>query len=270
MIGRVSIVADERAGWVVLVDGHPQSHVNLDDPEDLAFEYIALMAAVVDAVFPRPAPLRVTHVGGAGLTLPRWVAATRPGSPQIVLEPDAALTEVVRRELPLPRGHRIRLRASDGLSGMRALSDGSADLVVVDAYAAGRVPAELSTVSFLADCARVLAPGGLVLANVADEPGQRYAARVAAGARAALGHAAYVSTTDVLKGRRFGNLVLVAAARPLDDYGLRRAAARAPWPTGVLTDRDVQRRHPGARPFTDADAAPSPPPPDPGDSWRVR
>src|SRR5690606_564732 len=92
---------------------------------------------------PAPAPLAVTHVGGAGLTLPRWVEATRPGSPQIVLEPDAGLTELVRRELPLPRRHRIRVRAQDGLTGVRALGTDSADVVVSDAYAEGRIPAEL-------------------------------------------------------------------------------------------------------------------------------
>ena len=35
--------------------------------------------------------LRVIHVGGAAMTLARYVAHTRPTSPQIVLEPDAEL-----------------------------------------------------------------------------------------------------------------------------------------------------------------------------------
>src|SRR5690606_28491191 len=79
-----AIVPDERAGWVVLLDGYPQSHVNVDDPLDLAFEYVALAAAAIDATFPAPDRVRITHVGGGGLTLPRWIEATRPGSPQIV------------------------------------------------------------------------------------------------------------------------------------------------------------------------------------------
>ncbi len=62
----------------------------------------------------RPGGLAVTHVGGAAMTLPRYVQHTRPGSPQVVLEPDAALTERVRRDLPLPRGHRIRVRPQPG------------------------------------------------------------------------------------------------------------------------------------------------------------
>lgn len=51
-----------------MLDEHPQSHVDLRDPEHLAFEYLQHMAAVIDVLPPRPHP--VTHVGGAGLTLP--------------------------------------------------------------------------------------------------------------------------------------------------------------------------------------------------------
>src|SRR3954471_4764130 len=134
----VSLEWDERGGVTVHMDGSPQSHVQPDDPTLLVFEYVQHLALAIDAL---PAgPLGVTHVGGAGLTLPRWVEATRPGSPQIVLEPDEALTDLVRREIPLPRRHRIRVRPVDGLTGVRALKDDSADVVVTDAYAGGRVP----------------------------------------------------------------------------------------------------------------------------------
>ena len=262
----------ERDGPVVTVvlDGQGQSAVDLDDPARLDFEYVQHLALCVDALAPA-GPLRFTHVGGAGLTLPRWVHHTRPGSPQIVLEPDAALTEAVRRELPLPRGHRIRVRAVDGLTGIRAVRDASADVLVLDAYAGGRVPAELGTLEWFGEVARVLAPGGLMLANVADEPGLRYAGRVAAGAHAAIGTVAFVGLHEVLKGKRFGNLVLVASRTPLDLWTLRRATASAPLPTGVLAGDDLARRTTGARPFSSAaaDVAASPPPPERG-AWRRR
>ncbi len=262
----------EREGPLVTVvlDGQPQSAVDLDDPTRLDFEYVQHLALCVDTLAPSGS-LRVTHVGGAGLTLARWVQATRPGSPQVVLEPDAALTDAVRRELPLPRGHRIRVRPVDGLAGVAGLRDASADVVVVDAYAEGCVPPELSSVEWFTDVGRVLVPGGLVMANVADEPGLRYAARVFAGARVALGHVAVVGLHEVLKGKRFGNLVLVASGRPIDVWTLRRAAASASLPTGVLTWNEVERRRPGARPFSaiDGDTASSPEPPERG-AWRRR
>lgn len=252
----------ERDGTMitVLVDGHPQSAVDRTDPSRLDFEYVQHLALCVDTLAPA-GPLRVTHVGGAGFTVPRWVQHTRPGSPQIVFEPDEILTAAVRRELPLPRGHRIRVRPVDGARGIRFLREASADLVVVDAFAGGRVPAELGTTEWFAEVGRVLAPGGLLLANVADRPGMRYVARVVAGARAALGRTVVVGLHEVLKGRRFGNVVLAASADPLDLYGLRRAVASAAVPTGILTADDVARRVPQAEPFTAADAERSPEPP---------
>lgn len=262
----------ERDGSLVTVvlDGQPQSAVDLDDPARLDFEYVQHLALCIDALAPA-GPLRVTHVGGAGLTLPRWVQHTRPGSPQIVLEPDAALTDAVRRELPLPRGHRIRVRPVDGLLGIGRLRDAGADVVVIDAYDDGRVPAELGTVEWFGEVARVLVPSGVLLANVADEPGFRYTRRVVAGALEALGHVAVVGLHEVLKGKRFGNAVLVATTGPLDLWSLRRATASAPLPTGVLAGADLERRVAGARPFTTAtgDVAPSPAPPERG-AWRRR
>ena len=174
----VELVEDEGGGVTVMRDGHPQSHVQLDDPTLLAFEYIQHMALVVDLL--PGGPLAVTHVGGAGLTLPRFVAHTRPGLPQIVLEPDAAMTDLVRRELPLPRGHRIRVRATTGEEGIAALKDASAQLVTVDAYADGRVPAAIVEPRFLTEVARVLTDDGCVVLNLADEPGLRWVTRVAA------------------------------------------------------------------------------------------
>jgi spermidine synthase len=251
--------------WIRIGD-FAQSAVSLSDPEQLVFEYVQHLALCIDAVFARPAPVRVTHVGGAGLTLARWVHATRPGSPQIVLEPDVALTESVRRELPLPRGHRIRVRPVRGEEGVSGLADASADLVILDAYVDGRVPASLTTFEWLSEVARVLAPGGLFLANLGDRPGLRYAGRVASGARAALGpgsQTAYVGLQQVLKNKGFGNVVLTASRDPLPLFDMRRATARVPLPTGVVAPAEVLARSAGAYPFSveadDTSQSPVPP-----------
>ena len=260
----------ERDGSLVTVlrDGHPQSAVDVDDPTVLAFEYVQHLALAIDALAPA-GPLRTTHVGGAGLTLARWVEHTRPGSPQVVLEPDASTTEAVRRELPLPRGHRIRVRAVDGATGIGALRDDSADVVVLDAFDGGRVPAELVTTAWLGEVARVLGPQGLFLANLPDEPAKRWVARVAAGVAETVGRPVILGLHEVLKGRRFGNLVLAASPAPLDVFTLRRATASAALPTGVLAGADLDRRLPGGRPFTVDDTTPSPVPPA-ADGWRRR
>jgi spermidine synthase len=268
-VSSLELVPDEdgRGGVTVMLDGSPQSYVDLRDPGHLAFEYVQHIAAVVDTL--APGPLGVTHVGGAGLTLARYVNAERPGSTQIVLEPDEALTEAVRRDLPLPRRHRIRVRPVDGLRGVAGLSDAGADVVVLDAYAGGRVPAELTTVEFLRDVRRVLRPSGVTLLNVADEPGLRFVARVVAGAREAFGSVALIATHEVLKGKRFGNTVVVASAAPLDLPVLRRKVAAMPFPTGLRADPELRRQLGTPAPWTVADSSPSPPPP-PLKGWRLR
>ncbi|MGB0191567.1 MAG: spermidine synthase, partial [Nocardioides sp.] len=115
-------------GHVVLVDGRAQSHVDLADPTRLAFDYVRRMGDVIDALGDPGAPVRAIHVGGAGMTLPRYLAATRPGSRQTVLEPDEELTALVRRDIPLPPRSGIKVRPVDGRAGLVDLPDGRADL----------------------------------------------------------------------------------------------------------------------------------------------
>lgn len=268
----VEFVDDEHGGVTVMRDGHPQSHVDPEDPGHLVFEYIQHMAATIDASFPGPEPIGVTHVGGAGLTLPRWVHTTRPGSPQIVLEPDESLTAAVREKLPLPRGHRIRVRPQLGRGGVAGLKDRSAHAVLVDAFDEGSVPHDLQTVEFFADVARVLREDGVLVMNSPDEPGWRHLADVVAGAREAFspnGSLAIIAMRDVIKGRRYGNATLVASRRPLDLDEVRRQVNRWPFPSGVLGGAALARRTAGGKPLTDAEPRPSPTAPDLG-QWRVR
>ena len=242
---RREVVATEHPGaWLVRVDGHDQSLVDLDDPTRLVFDYVRRMGDVVD-VLP-PTSTRVVHVGGAGLTLPRYVAATRPGSSQVVLEPDEELTALVRERLPLPRGSGIKVRPVDGVTGTAALRDDHAHLVVVDAYDDGAVPDDLLGDAFLTDVARVLAPGGLVLVNLADHAPFRRARDVVARLRAAVGTVVLSAEPATLRGRRPGNLLLVAGADPPLE-ALRRSAATSEAPYRVLDGRQVSDSFGGGR-----------------------
>lgn len=227
----MEVVWDERGGATVLVDGHPQSYVHPEDPELLVFEYVDAFAQVLRALRPDPTPLAVTHIGGAGLTLPRWVHRTHPGSPQIVLEPDTALTALVRERLPLPRGHRIRVRPFSGEEGIGGLRSSSAQVVVLDAFAGGRIPGVLTGTGFARELARVLHPDGLLLVNATDQPGLHWVGRWGATLRSFLPHVGQFVLREIVKGKRFGNVVLVASPAPLDDSSLARAAARATFPT---------------------------------------
>ncbi len=266
--GQVELLADadRPGGWLLLTDRIRQSYVDLDDPTYLDFEYVQAFADVIELL--PDGPLAVTHVGGAGCTLARYVAARRPGSPQIVLEPDTELTATVRTRLPFARSARIRVRAVDGRRGVARLGDASADVVVLDAYLGGRVPAELTTTAFLADVARVLRPDGVLLANLADGPPLRYSRRVSRTVAEHLPNVALRSDAAVFRGRRFGNVVLAAsrAALPVDQ--LSRAAASAMFPQRLVAGAQLATFAGRARVLTDADAMRSPAPPD--EIWRVQ
>lgn len=263
----IEFVPDETGGVTIVIDGFPQSYVHTADPGLLPFEYVQHLAAVVD-VLPI-GKVTVTHIGGGGLSLARYVEFTRPGSPQIVFEPRADLTERVREELPLPRGHRIRVRPALGEVGILDLGDDSADLIVIDAFADGRVPASLARAAFWREAARVAGGEGIVAINVPDNPGLGYAARVVATARTAgLGHAVLIATHEVLRGRRFGNVVVALSAAPLPQDELARRVARAAFPTGIRRETDTARLTATAAPIRDDEDAPSPAPPEPG-VWRA-
>ncbi|GAA4627305.1 fused MFS/spermidine synthase [Actinoallomurus vinaceus] len=252
---------DRPRAWTLLLDGAPQSHVDLDDPAYLDFEYVRRLGHIVDLAAPPGRPLRVLHLGGGALTLPRYVAATRPRSTQQVVEVDAALIDLVRRELPLERGHRIRIRHGDAREVLARTPEGSFDLVIGDVYAGSRTPAHLTTVEFAAAVARVLRPGGRYAANVADGAPLSFARAQVATLRAVLPELCLIGDPAVLRGRRFGNLIVVAGSTPPPVAELTRKAAGDPFPARVLSGDELTRFTAGAAPVTDATARPSPPPP---------
>jgi spermidine synthase len=254
---------DRPQGWTLLLDGTPQSHVDLSDPTWLAFEYVRMLGHVVDLCAKPGRSLAVVHLGGGALTLARYVAATRPGSRQRAFEVDAALVELVRRELPFRSGCRVRVRIDDARAGLTSLRPASADLVVSDVYAEGRTPAHLTSVEVAHEGARVLRPGGTYAVNLADGPPLAFARSQLATLRAVFPQVGVLADTGVLRARRFGNLVAVASTGELPLDGLLRRAAADPMPTRVVHGEALRRFTTGAPVVTDATAVPSPTAPSP-------
>jgi spermidine synthase len=251
--GRADLVpdGDGRRGWTLYVNGVPSSHVDLDDPTRLDFEYVRWFAGAVDVLAPEREPLRVAHLGGAGCTFARYVAATRPGSRQVVLEIDAAVLEVAKRAFALRSGPRLRLRVADARAGLADLPDGGEEAVVRDAFSGSSVPSHLTTLEFLAEVRRVLADGGLYLANLADDPRLALARREAATVLASFAHVALIAEPGQLNGRRYGNVVLAGSDAPLPEAPLVRRLASDAVPARLLGTDEVRAFVSGYRPLRD-------------------
>lgn len=248
--------------WVLLVGGTQQSHVDLADPGRLAFEYMRRIGHVIDLL--PPGPLRALHLGGGAMTLARYVAHTRPRSRNLVVEADAALVDLVREHLPWPRAAGIRVRVGDARVELDRQREGSADLVVLDVFSRARTPGTLTSREAFAAARRVLAPGGTVVANIADEAPLAYARRYVAGMRQEFDEVLVAAEPAVLRGRRFGNLIVIArgaAAPPLDVSALVRRCAGDPWPARLLHAAELAAFVGDHRPFEDATAPGSPIPP---------
>ncbi|MFC9909586.1 spermidine synthase [Streptomyces sp. NPDC127197] len=252
---------DRKRAWLLTVDEAPQSYVDLDEPTHLEFEYARRLGHVLDTVAEPGRPLDVLHLGGGALTLPRYVAATRPGSRQDVVEADRGLLELIVEHLPLPADAGIALHAADARAWLAGAPTDSADVVVADVFGGSRVPAHLTSVAYAREAERVLRPGGVYLANLADAAPFAFLRSQLATFASVFGELALIAEPAVLRGRRFGNAVLLAAHRPLDTTALARRTAADAFPARVEYGAGLREFIGAARPVRDEDAVPSPEPP---------
>ncbi|MEU8730471.1 MULTISPECIES: spermidine synthase [Streptomyces] len=252
---------DRDRAWLLTVDGAPQSYVDLDEPAHLEFEYTRRLGHVLDTVAEPGRALDVLHLGGGAFTLPRYVAATRPGSRQDVVEADRGLLGLVAEHLPLPAGAGITAHGADARAWLAAAPADSADVLVADVFGGSRVPAHLTSVGYVREAARVLRADGVYVANLADAAPFGFLRGQLAGFAAFFEELALIAEPGVLRGRRFGNAVLVAAHRPLDTAALARRTAADAFPARVEHGPALRDLIGGARPVRDEDAVPSPEPP---------
>ena len=265
------IQSKRRAGrYELSVDGIPQSVVSMTDPTKLKYAYIRHIARAIDAAAAPGAPLFTVHLGAGALTLARYVATTRPGSPQLVVEFEAALYEAVVTALPLPPHSDVSVIFGDA----REVADAqptdaatssewrNARFTVVDLWDAAIIHRRVASREFYERVAARSAQDGIVVVNLLDGHPFEYSRRQAATLLTLFSHVAVV--LDAHPGDEdgpLGNVLVFASNRPLDIVE-RPQLLGSPQPHVVHGDALTQWLG-EARIMTDADGTDSPDPDDP-------
>ncbi len=145
-----------------------QSRVDLHEPDRLELEYTRLMMAFA-LIDPRPARIGMIGLGGGSLVrfchrhLPQARIEVAECNPHVIALRDAFLVP--------GDDERLQVLECDGASYVRQAT--GLDVLLVDGYDAWGLPRSLSTQRFFGDCARALAPRGVLVMNLLCETERR-------------------------------------------------------------------------------------------------
>ncbi|MGB3697032.1 MAG: fused MFS/spermidine synthase [Gordonia sp. (in: high G+C Gram-positive bacteria)] len=240
--GTAELASDREGGWLLSVNGAQSSHIAPDRPDLLEFEYMRQAVAAVEDRWPdRTAPLRVLHLGAAACALPRYLAHAYPQSRHVAVEIDAELARLAREWFDLPRAPRLRIRVGDAREVVAGLREHTRDVVIRDAFAESLTPAHLMTVEFTAAVRRVLEPGGLYIANCGDRRDLRSVRSEVATVAEVFANVELIADPSMFKGRRSGNIIVVASDGTLPDSAdLERRLRSDPEPARLMTGTAVR------------------------------
>lgn len=241
-------------GWLVCINGAESSHIDPTDPLQLDFEYMRQMALVIEERFgSAPRAPRALHLGAAACALPRYLHHRFPASRQVAVEIDAALAAYAREWFDLPRAPALRIRVGDARAVVEQLTPRTRDIVVRDAFIAERAPAHLTSLEFTEAVAALLDDGGIYLVNCADDRRLGLARAEVATIAEVFPHVAVIADAAMLKGRRTGNVVIVAACEPVEaTAALTRALLSDPLPAQILDGERARAFAGGAAALHDA------------------
>ncbi|AGG66589.1 spermidine synthase [Corynebacterium callunae] len=201
-------------GWLISINGVPSSHIVLGQPQALEFEYMRWIAtgarAFIDAHLDA-SKLRITHLGGGACTMARYFADVYPQSRNTVVELDGELARLAREWFDIPRAPRVKIRVDDARKVAETFTPASRDLIIRDVFAGAVTPQNFTTVEFFEHCHRGLAAGGLYVANCGDHSDLRGAKAELAGMMEVFQHVAVIADPPMLKGRRYGNIILLGS-----------------------------------------------------------
>ncbi|MFE5645843.1 spermidine synthase [Rhodococcus sp. NPDC056516] len=242
--GTCELVRDQYSddSWIIQINGVPSSHVNVADPTVLDFEYMRWIAHLVDSERDKAERLRVLHLGGGACSMARYFAATYPDARQVVVEIDGALAELVRDWFDLPRAPLLRIRVGEARAVTETLTESTRDIVIRDVFAGSTTPTPLTTAQFTTHVRRILAPGGIYIVNCGDTPDLQGARSEAATIGAQFEHMAIIADPAMLKGRRYGNMIIAGSDLPIGGQpALARELLGGGVPAHVWQDAEVRK-----------------------------
>ncbi|MFD4420294.1 spermidine synthase [Agromyces sp. NPDC058484] len=243
-------------GYSLVIEGITQSHVNPLDPRDLQLEYARLVAAVIDGCRGPDLPIRVLHLGGGALTIPRYVGATRPGSVQHVVELHRELLEFVLDALPLHDGVELTVEYDDGRAAVEraARIAGGYDVAIVDVFSGRVSPRHMSTVQFFTQLGQLLAPDGIIVVNTLATGGLEMSREVGATLASIHPEVVALASPAVAAGESLGNVVFAASGASVDHDELIGRANTGPRPIELLRGSSFDAFVDGARVRRDGDS----------------
>lgn len=235
---RIEVDDENPSGRELWLDTALNSYIDLEDPTNLPLTYSQTMSDVLATVAPAGEPLTVTHIGGGGLTLPRYLRAVRPGTQSLVLELDPTLIEIAKEDLGYVPSDDIEIRTGDARLTFEDVAPGTQEVVIGDAFSGLTVPWHLTTVEFLELIEERLTPDGLYAMNLVDYGPLGFARAEGATLREVFDHVVLLAPPARIAGDRGGNFIYVASNAPIDvESILARNAARGDDEEAATADR---------------------------------
>ena len=227
--------------WVLSLGGAEQSHVNIDHPEEIFYEYLRRLANFVDEIgTDSKQPLRVLHLGAGALTLARYVEALRPGSIQVAIDLERELLDFVLESMPLRNPDRLTTLIGDARAVLtHQLASQEFDVIVLDIFSGFGAPEHLTVATFYAEMDALLAPNGMVLVNVGDDPPFAFADTQIKALSEVFPTVMASAPTEIFTRRYPGNMILAGSHSKIDAQLLDRLRAAGPHPGTVLAGSDL-------------------------------
>lgn len=222
----MEICEDSSTRWLRYVSGAVQSRMDLASPERLVLPYTrAMMTALLFVETPDHAAL----LGLGGGSLARFLRHAFPGLAITAIERDPAVIHAAREFFHLP-GESDGLSVLEGDARERVADIAPVDLLAVDLFEEGGLPAWVPGIDFSRRCRARLGPTGVLVANFWINPEDKHL-----GVIGGL-HEAFDGRLLLVPVQGYRNLVVLAFGGdpgPLDFASLYRRAATLEKRTGL-------------------------------------